>query len=382
VDPAPARDRYRIIAPLGKGGMGEVFRARDTRLERDVAVKVLPADVANDPDRLRRLETEARAAGQINHPNVLAVYDVATVNGNTCIISELLDGETLGQRLARGKLAPSEVIRYATQIAEGLAAAHRRAIVHRDLKPDNIFITVDDRPKILDFGLAKSLQHPETDAETTVRATAPGAVLGTVGYMSPEQVRGGPVDQRSDIFSFGVVLFEMLTARRAFRRSSAAETYAAILNEEPQQQPDDGISQELVGILRRCLAKNPDTRYQSAGDLAFHLGQLASAPAVSRAGTRKVIAGAATATVLLLIGAGFWYSRPKQQPMVASPARTTSLAVLPFVNMSGDRNDEYFSDGMTEEIINALAKVEGLHVAARTSISFPLNANDDVRAAT
>ena len=228
-------DRYRIIAPLGKGGMGEVFRARDTRLQRDVALKVLPAELSNNPDRLRRLEMEARSAGQINHPNIVAVYDVATVNGVSCIISELLDGQTLGQTLARGKLGIARVIRYAIQIAEGLAAAHRRGIVHRDLKPDNIFITIDDHAKILDFGLAKSVEPVETaadtDAETAVHLTEPGVVLGTVGYMSPEQVMAKRVDQRSDIFSFGVVLFEMMSGRRPFQRNSAAETFAAILHE-------------------------------------------------------------------------------------------------------------------------------------------------------
>ena len=221
--PTAEPDRYRIIAPIGKGGMGEVYRARDTRLQRDVALKILPASFATSPDRLRRLEQEARAAGQINHPNVVAVYDVADVNGAPGIVSELLEGETLGQRLARGSIPAAQTIRYAVQIAEGLAAAHRRGVVHRDLKPDNIFITTDgDRAKILDFGLAQSFEPVDMDGPTVPHATQPGMVVGTVGYMAPEQVRGGAADHRSDIFSFGVVLFEMLSGRRAFRREQAA----------------------------------------------------------------------------------------------------------------------------------------------------------------
>ncbi len=361
-------DRYTIIAPIGKGGMGEVFRARDNRLERDVALKILPAAYASNPDRLRRLEQEARAAGQINHPNVVAVYDVATVNGATCIVSELLEGETLGQRLARGRIPDSQAIRYAVQIAEGLAAAHRRGVVHRDLKPDNIFLTTDgDRAKILDFGLAQSFE-PVLDGPTVPHPTQPGMVVGTVGYMAPEQVRGGAADQRSDIFSFGVVLFEMLSGRRAFHRGSAADTMVAILNEEPPELSSEQPG--LLPILRRCLAKNPDGRYQSARDLAFHLEQLASlsgsASVHSHAGSPKWSYAVAAILAALLLAAFVWYL--VNQRRASMPARrTNSIAVVPFVNMSRAPDAEYFSDGMTEELITALSRVEGLRVAARTS---------------
>lgn len=348
--------------------MGEVFRARDHRLERDVALKILPPEYASNPDRLRRLEHEARAAGQINHPNVVAVYDVADVDGATCIVSELLEGETLGQRLGRGKIPAAQAIRYAVQIAEGLAAAHRRGVVHRDLKPDNIFITTDgDRAKILDFGLAQSFE-PMMDGPTVPYPTQPGMVVGTVGYMAPEQVRGGAADQRSDIFSFGVVLFEMLSGRRAFQRGSAADTMVAILNEEPPELSSEQPG--LLAILRRCLAKNPDGRYQSARDLAFHLDQLASftgsgSVAIHTRSTKWPYALAAMLAMLLLAGL-VWYLANQRRAIV--PVRkANSIAVVPFVNMSRAPDAEYFSDGMTEELITALSRVEGLRVAARTS---------------
>lgn len=361
-------DRYRIIAPIGKGGMGEVYRARDTRLDRDVALKILPASFATDPDRLRRLEQEARAAGQINHPNVVAVYDVTSINGSPGIVSELLEGETLGQRLARGRIPTPQAVRYAVQIAEGLAAAHRRGLIHRDLKPDNIFITSDgDRAKILDFGLAKPVEAAVADGPTVPRLTLPGTVMGTVGYMSPEQIRGTATDQRSDIFSFGVVLFEMLSGKRAFQRDSAAETLSAILNDEPPEL--SGERPALLPVLRRCLAKNPDARYQSARDLAFHLEQLPGAddpaPVAGGAPARKwAYAAAAMIAVLIIAGLIWQLFRPRSQGTVA---RTNSIAVVPFFNVSRSPDAEYFSDGMTEELIAALSRVQGLRVVARTS---------------
>jgi eukaryotic-like serine/threonine-protein kinase len=371
-------DRYRILAPIGKGGMGEVFRARDTRLERDVAVKMLPPSVAADADRLRRLEQEARAAGQINHPNVVAVYDVASVNGGTAIVSELLEGETLGQRLARGRIAAGPAVRYGVQIAEGLAAAHRRGLVHRDLKPDNIFITTDgDRAKILDFGLAETVEPIVTDGPTQTQPTSPRAVAGTIGYMSPEQVRGAAADQRSDIFSFGVVLFEMLSGRRAFRRESAADTMSAILNEEPPEL--SGEQPGLIAILRRCLAKNPDARYQSARDLAFHLEQLSSFSGplpVEPHRPEKRWPYAAVLIFAALVVAGFVWQITNARPASTAAPRTSSVAVVPFANVSRAPEAEYFSDGMTEELITALSRVEGLRVVARSS-SFALKGKED-----
>ena len=369
VEGSSAADRYTIIAPIGKGGMGEVYRARDNRLQRDVALKILPVSVANDPGRLRRLEQEAHAAGQINHPNVVAVYDVASVGGQTCVVQELLEGETLGQRQARGRIPEAQVIRYAIQIAEGLAAAHRRGIIHRDLKPDNIFITTDDdRAKILDFGLAKSIEPPGPDDRTVPHATLPGAVLGTVGYMAPEQVRGAPADQRADIFSFGVVLFEMLSGRRAFARDSAAETMAAILNDEPPELRSPNIPGALAEVVRRCLAKNPDARYQSARDLAFQLEQLSSgvtSASLSAARPRARVWPVAVAALLIAAAVtAFVLTRP---PATAPPPAIDSVAVLPFQDLSRD-SEAYLADGMTEALIATLAQVKALKVISRTSV--------------
>ena len=254
---------YEILGPLGAGGMGEVYKATDTRLRRSVALKVLPATHATDPDRLRRFEQEALAAAALNHPNLLAVYDIGTSGPGTYLVSELLEGQTLREYLLHGPLPVRKALDYAIQIANGLAAAHEKGIVHRDLKPENIFLTRDGRAKILDFGLAKlhrTLDPDEQAVGATVSGlTDPGVVLGTVGYMSPEQVQAGHVDARSDLFSFGSVLHEMLTGTRAFRGNSAVETMNAILKEDP---PDPAVQRDtpplLTRIVRRCLEKSPD----------------------------------------------------------------------------------------------------------------------------
>src|SRR5262245_2934012 len=228
---------YEVLAPLGAGGMGEVYRARDGRLRRDVAVKVLPEGVAQDPERLRRFEQEAFAASSLNHPNILTIHDVGSEAGAPFVVFELLEGQTLRERLGAGALPETQAIDYAVQIANGMAAAHEKGIVHRDLKPENLFVTRDGLVKILDFGLAK-LTPPERSAErseatTFTQGTQPGVVMGTIGYMSPEQVKGLPTDARADLFSFGAVLYEMLCGRRAFAGSSSAETMSAILRDEP-----------------------------------------------------------------------------------------------------------------------------------------------------
>ena len=265
---------YEIISPLGAGGMGEVYRARDTRLGRDVAIKVLPEGMAHDADRLRRFEQEARTIAALNHPNILGIHDIGVHDGAPFLVSEFLEGQTLRVKLASGPLPVRRAIEYARGIAEGLAAAHEKGIAHRDLKPENVFVTRDGRIKVLDFGLAK-LIRPEENQETaltlTSPATLPGMVMGTVGYMSPEQVRGEPIDLRSDIFSFGAVLYEMLTGKRAFKRETSAETMTAILREEPQALSDAGWQgpPELQRILSRCLEKNVGRRFQSASDLVF-----------------------------------------------------------------------------------------------------------------
>jgi len=257
---------YEILAPIGAGGMGEVYRAKDPRLGRDVAIKVLPSSFSADPDRLRRFEQEARSAGLLNHPNITAVLDIGEHEGAPYVVQELLEGETLRQALAGGRLSPRRAIEYAIQIAHGLAAAHEKGILHRDLKPENVFITRDGRVKILDFGLAK-LTHAEESSQATNLPTAtvgtePGIVLGTLGYMSPEQVRGKPADARSDIFSFGAILYEMLSGQRAFKGDSAADTMSAILKEDPPDLSvtNQNVSPGLERIVRHCLEKNPEQR--------------------------------------------------------------------------------------------------------------------------
>jgi len=310
---------YEVIGSLGAGGMGEVYRARDERLKREVAVKVLPASFSADPERLRRFEQEAQAAGALNHPNILAIHDIGTVEGSPYLVSELLEGETLRERLVAGALAPRKAIDYAVQIAHGLAAAHEKGIVHRDLKPENIFVTRDGRVKILDFGLAK-LTRPEeaaptaTSLPTQTAGTEPGVLLGTMGYMSPEQVRGRSADHRSDIFSFGSILYEMLSGKRAFHGDSAADTMSAILTKEPAElsETNRNIPPGLERIVRHCLEKNPEERFQSAHDLAFDLHSLsgesgsvprAAAPSRSPFGVRRVsllrAAAAVTAGMVL-----------------------------------------------------------------------------------
>ncbi len=294
---------YEIIAPLGAGGMGEVYRARDTRLGRDVAVKVLPKSFAQDADRLRRFEQEARAVAALNHPNILAIHDIGEQGGSPFIVSELLEGSSLRMELDHGALPPRKASDYAAQIAQGLAAAHDKGIIHRDLKPDNVFITREGRVKILDFGLAKlapnarrakgeSALSGEADGLTlTSSPTEAGMVMGTAGYMAPEQVRGSAVDSRTDIFAFGAVLYEMISGKRAFRRDTAAETMTAILKEDAPELSEmtASVSPGLERIVRRCLEKQPEQRFQSAKDLAFALEALTGT--TSRTAANAAIAG-------------------------------------------------------------------------------------------
>src|SRR5580704_1128607 len=280
---------YEIVASIGAGGMGEVFKARDTRLKRDVALKVLPDSFASDPDRLRRFQLEAQSASALNHPNILVVHDIGHEPA-AYLVSELLEGQSLREKLREGKLPVSKAIDIARQTAAGLAAAHSKGITHRDIKPENLFLTKDGRVKILDFGLAKvtTSEKPSPDSVTETQVTDPGAVLGTASYMSPEQVRAKPVDQRSDIFSLGCVLYEMLGGKRPFRGDTAADTMSAILKQEPPDLTslDPTLPPALDRIVRHCLEKNPDDRFQSARDLAFDLESLSQtsqpAPAVGR----------------------------------------------------------------------------------------------------
>jgi serine/threonine-protein kinase len=376
---------YEIVSPLGAGGMGEVYRARDTRLGREVAVKVLPPGFSEDADRLRRFEQEARAASALNHPNILTVHDVGTQDGAPYVVSELLEGETLRERLSSGALSSRRAVDYATQIARGLAAAHEKGIVHRDLKPENLFVTKDGRVKILDFGLAK-LTRPEkigptTEAPTQTAGTEPGVVMGTAGYMSPEQVRGQAADQVSDIFSLGAVLYEMLTGRRAFRGASAIETLNAILKEEPAEVSQSGrdVSPPLERITRRCLEKSREERFQSARDLAFALEEATGASASSPVAAAPVRPGRSPVSLLATLGIGVVVLLAALMAGNvggirsrilggAAPGRIRSLAVLPLENLSHDPEQAYFADGMTEALITDLAQIRSLRVISRTSV--------------
>jgi Tol biopolymer transport system component len=309
--------------------MGEVYRAHDSRLDRDVAIKILPAAFARDGDRMRRFEAEARAVAALNHPNILAVHDVGSFESMSYLVCELLEGETLRDRLKEGAIPSRKAIEYAQQIAQALAAAHEKGIIHRDLKPENIFISKDGRIKILDFGLAKlerlEFASAQSATMTTVGGTSPGTVMGTAGYMSPEQVRGAAVDSRSDIFSFGAVLYEMLTGSRAFQGESSVETMNAVLKSEPREIDVEklNVSPALDRIIRHCLEKNPAERFQSARDLSFALVSISGTTATTRAlaaakkpANRTLYAVTAALVVLVLAGAVFWLI-PRKQP--ASP---------------------------------------------------------------
>jgi len=299
---------YEIVSPLGAGGMGEVYRAKDTRLGREVALKILPESFASEPERLRRFEQEARAVAALNHPNILAIHDIGTQGegpkATPFLVSELLEGETLRAILDRGALAQRKTIEYGVQIAQGLAAAHEKSIVHRDLKPENIFVTKDGRVKILDFGLAKQVETSgglPSEVTLTSSHTAAGVVMGTASYMAPEQVRGEPADPRTDIFAFGAVLYEMLSGVRAFRRDTAVETMTAVLKEDPPELPESSrvVSPALDRIVRRCLEKSPGQRFQSARDLSFALSALSGTEATSAARAATAAAGVRRPPILL-----------------------------------------------------------------------------------
>jgi TolB-like protein len=340
---------YEIVAPIGAGGMGEVYRARDPRLGRDVAVKVLSKEAAADPDRLRRFEQEARAVAALSHPNVLAIFDVG-IGESPFLVTELLDGETLRSLLARGPLTAPRTIELGLQLAAGLAAAHARGIVHRDLKPDNIFITTDGTLKVLDFGLAKSRGRDRVPSPLTVThaETMQGAVLGTLGYMAPEQVRGRDADARSDVFACGAILFEMTTGQRAFLGDTPADTISAMLNQAPSALVFlPATPPALAATIRRAVEKEPGRRFQSARELGLALESISD--------VRTALAPAPLA------------------------AETASIAVLPFTNLSAEPDNQYFCDGLAEELVNALARLAGLRVASRTS-SFRFRTRDaDVR---
>ncbi len=338
---------YEVLAPLGAGGMGEVYRARDSRLDRDVALKVLPENVARDPERIARFEREAKALAALSHPSLLALHDVGREGDVAYAVTELLEGETLRERITRERLAWRKAVEIAAAIADGLASAHEHAIVHRDVKPENVFLTADGRVKVLDFGLARveaAGSIGESGLPTLTSPSLPtraGAVVGTVGYMSPEQVRGQAADHRSDLFALGLVLHEMLAGKRAFARETAAETMTAILREPAPELhlTGEGAPPELARIASHCLEKAPGERFQSARDLAFNL--------------RAV-----------LNSSGPVLPAPSSDPHDDRPA----IAVVPFANLSADPEQEYFCDGMTEELIGALCAVRAFAVVSRSSV--------------
>ncbi len=348
---------YEIIAPLGAGGMGEVYRAHDPQLEREIAIKILPSFLSRDPDRLRRFEQEARAAAALNHPNILAVYQMGLHDGTPYLVSELLDGSTLRDQLLRGAVPVRKAVDYAIQTARGLAAAHEKGIVHRDLKPENLFLTRDGRIKILDFGLAKLIQPLgafDPGSPTMSGSTEPGVVLGTAGYMAPEQVRGQTADARADLFALGAILYELLTGKRAFHKPTSAETMSAILNEEPPStsQVNPSIPLALQKVVQRCLEKNPEQRFHSASDLAFALEALSDAGSTP---TGAFAAPATRARALWMIGAGFvlaivagialWLNHSPSNPVVESVVQLTDDGQTKSGSMETDGARIYFNEG-------------------------------------
>ena len=361
---------YEVLEKLGEGGMGMVYKARDTQLGRFVAVKVLIPASGETTDRRARFLQEARAASSLNHPNIITIHDIVAVETGDFIVMELVRGHTLSDVLDAGKIPEVDALKYAIQIADALAAAHGIGIVHRDLKPANVMVTPEGLAKVLDFGLAKlagsqgGLELSESDATVSISATAvggtpktmEGAIIGTLSYMSPEQARGGKVDARSDIFSFGSVFYEMLTRQKAFHGKSGLETLTAILRDEPRPFPEGlEVPEDIRDVVARCLRKDSDQRFQSMTDVKAALEQLYFA---SRSG-------------ILQAQSGMW----KRPVMKALP----SIAVLPFLNLSSDKENEYFSDGLAEEIINALTRIANLRVTARTSAFVFRGAQEDVR---
>jgi serine/threonine protein kinase len=343
---------YRISSRIGAGGMGEVYRATDTKLGRDVALKILPAEMARDPERLARFRREARAVAALNHPHIVTIFSVEESEGIHFLTMELVEGQSLERLIGESGIPVERMVEIASALADALAAAHEKGIVHRDLKPANVMVTSDGRVKVLDFGLAKEMRASDPPDATLTSAghTAVGVVMGTPAYMSPEQIAGRAVDHRTDIFSLGIILYEMASGRRPFEGASSAELASAILRDPPRSLSEirAGIPDALCRVIQRCLEKNTQNRFSSARDVRDVLQALRHSS-----------------------GSG---SRP-----IASTNPAPSIAVLPFVNMSGDADNEYFSDGLSEDLINALSRLPGLQVASRTS-AFRFRGSDlDIR---
>lgn len=377
---------YEIVSPIGSGGMGDVYRARDTRLDRDVAVKVLPERFVRDVDARTRFEREAKAVAALTHPNILAIHDYGSTENAAYSVTELLEGQTLRQRLLDGPMPWRKAVEIGAAIADGLAAAHDKGIIHRDLKPENLFLTNDGRVKILDFGIAQlKRQEPPGDEldpskiPTAPMKTDPHSIIGTAGYMAPEQLRGEQVDATTDLFSLGSVLYEMTTGKQAFIRATVIDSLSAILTDTPDvfAVSERMIPFELARVIQRCLEKNRGERFQSARDLAFALRAIGTSTALSFQAPvdlrRKwYFWGTAIAAAVLVTVASFFVLSDDvdmRSPIGPSPARRVrAIAILPFVNATGDREAEYLSDGITETLINTLAQVPGLRVMSRTSV--------------
>ncbi len=352
---------YEILSPLGAGGMGEVYRARDTRLGREIAVKVLPSEVAASPDSLARFEREARTVAGLNHPNIVTLFSVEDEGGVRFLTMELVEGQTLVDLMTPGGLPLARVLELAIPLADALVAAHERGVIHRDLKPGNVMVTREGRVKVLDFGLAKMADNADNAANAeeaaasnaqTIAAplTGAGEVLGTIPYMAPEQLRGETADARSDLFAFGVLLYELATGRRPFTGASSAEVGSAILRDTPEllTRVRTDLPQDLERVVSRCLEKNPRERIQSTLDVSNELRRLRKAAERGTPGTP------------------------------AAPDKVASIAVLPFVNRSASADDEYFSDGLADELLNVLARIRGIRVVARTSAFQFKGTKDDI----
>ena len=378
---------YEIIEPIGRGGMGEVYRAHDARLRRNVAIKTVASGALDDPAMRERFAREARAVAALSHPNILAIYDVGECDGIPYVAVELLEGDTLRPHLGTSPLPLSTALDYAVQIGRGLAAAHERGIVHRDLKPENIFVTRDGQVKLLDFGLATEPAGEIGDEATRAARTEAGLVLGTAGYMSPEQARGEHTGTHSDIFSFGCVLYEMLAGRRAFAGDSRIDTLHAVLKEHPPDLTNlrSDVPQPLNRVVRRCLEKAPESRFQTARDLVFALENLAGGPEATpvasrpaparRRRTRGTPVAIAAAVALLAVGAAWWWTvlrEPAPQEAASQVQvpedRRRLLAVLPFENISGS-SEGYFAQGMTQEVTSQLSKLSALRVIGSTAVA-------------
>ncbi|MBL8114328.1 MAG: protein kinase, partial [Acidobacteria bacterium] len=378
IAPGTRLGSYEIVSPLGSGGMGEVYRARDTKLQREVAIKVLPGHLSKDTAALARFEREALAVASLSHPNILAIFDFGREGGLVYAVTELLEGSTLRDAMEKGPIPQRQAVDLAMQIGRGLAAAHDKGVIHRDLKPENLFVTRDGHVKILDFGLAKRVDpapgsEDDTSMPTTSGRTEPGTVMGTMGYMSPEQVRGQAVEAPSDLFSFGAVLYELLSGKRAFRKDSAADTMAAILMLEPPPLSGTGreIPPALARIVERCLEKKVASRFGSAREVVRALENLSTAthsspsPAFVSGGLRRIVIAI---VVVVLLGTAALYALrrdagPEAAPLETGPKR---IAVLPFENL-GEAKDDYFAAGIADEVRGKLTTLPGLEVIARGS---------------